>query len=94
MTETGSPGVVSQETIKVSLSGIGERLAALRFVVISRSGGSQFKIQNSEFRIQNLPRNQAAVSLSPSSIEKGGAHPNSRRISELSTVSDPVRRST
>jgi len=38
------------------------------------------------FRGQYLPLNHAAVSKNPSSIVKGGTHPNSRLIFELSTV--------
>ena len=41
-----------------------------------------------------MPLNQAAVSKSPSSILKGGTHPNSRLIFEQSTVNDPVKRLT
>ncbi len=50
-----------------------------------------FPIQNSKSKIHNcLLMNQAAVSANPSSIVKGGFHPSSCRIFELSTVNDPV----
>ncbi len=41
-------------------------------------------------KTQNRFLNHAAVSKSPSSIVKGGTHPSSRRIFELSTTREPV----